>query len=233
MTGKLRDNETGLYLYGIGGENLGTYTSAFVASPASFTLTLTLAQSRGYFFGKKLFVTEDGVGSAASNGTFYPYGEPKTGSTSEQYGFATYWQDGESGLDYAMNRFYSSTLGRFLSPDPYGGSMNPKSPGSFNRYAYALNDPVDISDPTGLMGLCPPGSHNDGNNNCVPDGGGAPLVPGNGFWWQAVPCWNCEVLFFNPPAGLGGKPTPIDIVGNALKAAAALVAKSKIAPDSS
>ena len=56
------------YLYGLDGENLGTYTPTYTASPASFTLTL--AESRMYFFGKKLWTTEDNVGSAASTAEF-------------------------------------------------------------------------------------------------------------------------------------------------------------------
>jgi len=143
------------YLYGLDGENLGTYTPTYVASPASFTLTL--AQARVYFFGKKLFVTEDNVGSAASGGTFYPFGEQKSGTTmTEQYAFATYWRDGESGLDYAMNRYYSSGLGRFLSPDPYPGSVNQTNPASFNRYAYVVGDPINGNDPTGLCWAATP-----------------------------------------------------------------------------
>ena len=149
------------YLYGLDGENLGTYTPVLGGSPAQLSFTLASGQERDYFFGKKLFTTEDNVGSAEGapgHGptTFYPYGEQKSGTTSEQYGFATYWEDSESGLDYAMNRYYSSTLGRFLSPDPYSGSMNRANPQSFNRYAYVENDPVNGNDPTGqFLGLPP------------------------------------------------------------------------------
>ena len=64
--------------------------------------------------------------------------------------FATYLRDGP-GLDYAMNRYYSSALGRFYTPDPAGmAAANPKNPGSWNRYAYGKGDPVNHRDPTGL-----------------------------------------------------------------------------------
>jgi RHS repeat-associated protein len=56
-----------------------------------------------------------------------------------------------NGLDYANQRYYSSVVGRFLSPDPYGGSMNIANPQSFNRYSYAADDPVNDNDPTGLV----------------------------------------------------------------------------------
>ena len=40
--------------------------------------------------------------------------------------------------------------GRWLSPDPYLGSMDLTNPQSFNRYAYALNNPLSFTDPNGL-----------------------------------------------------------------------------------
>jgi uncharacterized protein RhaS with RHS repeats len=49
-----------------------------------------------------------------------------------------------------MNRYYSSSLGRFTSPDPYGGSAIPATPQSWNRYTYVNNDPVNKKDPSGL-----------------------------------------------------------------------------------
>ena len=64
--------------------------------------------------------------------------------------FATYRRDSESGLDYAWNRYYSNTTGRFLTPDPYKGSADPYNPQSWNRYGYGLGDPVGRNDPWGL-----------------------------------------------------------------------------------
>lgn len=70
-------------------------------------------------------------------------------------------QDGDhfAGLDYdqtsyihrAQFRDYSQLQGRWLSPDPYAGSYDPSNPQSFNRYAYALNNPVSLVDPSGLV----------------------------------------------------------------------------------
>ena len=48
------------------------------------------------------------------------------------------------GLDYADQRFYASTYGRFNTPDPYqsgSGSGTPGDPGSWNRYTYVEGDP--------------------------------------------------------------------------------------------
>jgi RHS repeat-associated protein len=47
-------------------------------------------------------------------------------------------------------RYYSSPIGRFLSPDPGGmKTANPRNPTSWNRYAYANDDPVNRIDPRG------------------------------------------------------------------------------------
>jgi RHS repeat-associated protein len=156
---KLNANGEAYYLYDLNGENLGTFTPQINQDPGPTLYLQPVAwQERAYFFGKKLFVAEDNVGSALASSpstrSFYPYGEPKSGTAAtEQYAFATYWEDSETGLDYAMNRYYSSTLGRFLSPDPYrsnsGGPGDPNDPQSWNRYAYVENDPVKNDDPTG------------------------------------------------------------------------------------
>jgi len=52
----------------------------------------------------------------------------------------------EFGLINMNGRMYDPIIGRFLSPDPYiqGGGTQ-----SFNRYTYALNNPLKYTDPTG------------------------------------------------------------------------------------
>lgn len=50
-------------------------------------------------------------------------------------------------LDYMHARYYASNAGRFLSVDPKLG--DPSFPQSWNRYAYALNNPLKFFDPTG------------------------------------------------------------------------------------
>jgi hypothetical protein len=46
-------------------------------------------------------------------------------------------------------RNYDPDVGRFLSKDPFQGSMS--SPQSLNRYTYCLNNPVKYIDPWGLL----------------------------------------------------------------------------------
>jgi RHS repeat-associated protein len=54
--------------------------------------------------------------------------------------------DAETDLQYLHARYYDPELGRFLSPDWW----DPWKEGvDVNRYAYALNDPINMSDPNG------------------------------------------------------------------------------------
>ena len=51
------------------------------------------------------------------------------------------------GLINCNARLYDPAIGRFLSPDPY--VQNPFMSQNFNRYSYALNNPLIYSDPSG------------------------------------------------------------------------------------
>lgn len=53
------------------------------------------------------------------------------------------------GLINMNARFYDPLLGRFLSPDPYVQATSFTQ--SFNRYSYALNNPLKYRDPSGEM----------------------------------------------------------------------------------
>jgi RHS repeat-associated protein len=66
--------------------------------------------------------------------------------------FTSYDRSNVSGLDYAVNRYYSSRQGRFLTPDPTGVlAFDAANPQSLNGYSYARNDPVGRVDPSGLL----------------------------------------------------------------------------------
>ena len=69
-------------------------------------------------------------------------------------------KDVGTGLEHTPYRKYESALGRWTSPDPYPGSMSVADPQSFNRYSYVQNDPVNFTDPSGLLmssGMWTPG----------------------------------------------------------------------------
>src|SRR6185437_455260 len=73
-------------------------------------------------------------------------------------------RDTESGLDYFGARYLSSSMGRFMSPDPLGGHL--ENPQSLNKYAYALNNPLTNTDPTGLDSYLQCTSTKDNASTC-------------------------------------------------------------------
>jgi len=68
-----------------------------------------------------------------------------------------------SGLYHLGARYYDPIIGRFISPDPLAGSFG--APQSLNPYSYALNNPLKLSDPTGLKVM------NDGDRDREREGG--------------------------------------------------------------
>jgi len=94
---------------------------------------------------------------------YYPFGERiscgANGTT--PFEFTGYQRDAETNLDNANVRYFASSLGRFMSPDPSGLSLqNPADPQSLNLYSYVRNSPLVGTDPTGMddycLGLGPP-----------------------------------------------------------------------------
>lgn len=59
-------------------------------------------------------------------------------------------RDPESGLDNFGKRYFGSSLGRFMTPDPLLNSGQPWDPQTWNRYSYTLNNPLRYTDPLGL-----------------------------------------------------------------------------------
>jgi RHS repeat-associated protein len=63
-------------------------------------------------------------------------------------------RDSETSLDWMQARHYSSQYGRFMTPDPAGiDAADLTNPQSLNQYAYVTNNPVNMTDPSG-MDLC-------------------------------------------------------------------------------
>ena len=57
--------------------------------------------------------------------------------------------DDDTGLSYYGARYYSPSIGRFISPDPH--PVDIKMPISFNRYAYANDNPYRYKDKDGKL----------------------------------------------------------------------------------
>lgn len=99
-------------------------------------------------------ITESGTTTSFEQTTL-PFGtalnSESTGATNSR--FTSYDRSATTNLDYAVNRFYDSTQGRFTQVDPIRmNSASQLNPQSLNLYAYCTNDPVNHSDPQGLTG---------------------------------------------------------------------------------
>jgi len=99
-------------------------------------------------------------------------------------------RDAESGLDHTWFRQYSSSLGRWMHPDPAGlAAVDIGNPQSWNRYAYVINNPLNLVDPSGLV--CS-GTNGLGDTPCNPGnsggGGGSGSFAGYGpFGLMSIP----------------------------------------------
>jgi RHS repeat-associated protein len=103
-----------------------------------------------------------GTLAGVSRHDYLPFGEElyagQGGRTTEQgytqsdglrQHFTGYERDDETGLDYAQARYYASAQGRFTGVDPVSGVVI--DPRTWNAYTYTLNDPVNLTDPTGMF----------------------------------------------------------------------------------
>jgi RHS repeat-associated protein len=87
-------------------------------------------------------------GSSTGIKTYGPYGEPLPASAAgDRFRYTGQQMVSELGLYYYKARFYSPALGRFLQTDPVGYQSD------LNLYAYVGNDPVNLTDPTGPIGI--------------------------------------------------------------------------------
>jgi RHS repeat-associated protein len=187
---RLPNGNEEFHFYGITGQKLGTYGIGTGSSGyGMFVLDTNL-----YFGGKLLrsrsvtVVTDRSSSVRNSGARYFPYGEEQQVTAQDKDKFGGYYRDATSGLDYAQNRYYANTLGRFTSPDPYAASVGPSDPASWNRYIYTRGDPINRIDPSGLEdeedgdgdGL----SNDSGGRaerSVSPDGGGSSSVKTNDF----------------------------------------------------
>ena len=114
----------------------------------------------------RMVIDQTGALANIKRHDYLPFGEElfaQVGSRSTGLGYATAdglrqkftgkERDVETGLDYFLARYYSSTQGRFTSPDSVGGSR--LDPQSLNLYSYVQNNPIRDVDPTGHYSINP------------------------------------------------------------------------------
>jgi RHS repeat-associated protein len=157
------DDGTFRYIYGIGriGEVSGTNTYYYLPDGLGSVVALTNA-----------------AGAVVNTYDYDVFGALRgsTGTQANAFTFTGEQTDGNTGLQYLRARYYDPAVGRFIGRDPLAGMA--WSPQSLNRYAYALNNPVRLTDPAGLSPT--------ENNNC----------------WDPLSRLFCAV--FRPQMGPGG-----------------------------
>jgi RHS repeat-associated protein len=108
----------------------------------------------------RLVVDQSGTLAGVKRHDYLPFGEELPGTsgfrtTAQGYSsgdgvrqqFTSKERDVETGLDYFLARYYSSTQGRFTSPDLAAGKRG--NPQTLNRYSYVKNNPLKYIDPFG------------------------------------------------------------------------------------
>ena len=98
------------------------------------------------------------------------YGQDNgTSAGTETYKFTGNSYSSANGLYYEFQRWYDNSTGRFISEDPLPGHL--RIPQSLNAFAYVLNQPTRLVDPSGLSWKC------FGQEDC---GGGGASGAGSG-----------------------------------------------------
>jgi len=96
----------------------------------------------------------DGQGNLLWSAAYHPYGDRDQSPDAYQASLGNgRWYTGHPhddalGLTYMQARYYDPVVGRFISVDPLAFSQ--ADPQTFNRYAYAKNNPYKYFDPNGL-----------------------------------------------------------------------------------
>jgi len=87
-------------------------------------------------------------------------------------------RDTDSGLDNFEARYTSSSLGRFMSPDPNSAGAEPGDPQTWNAYAYVTDNPVNGTDPDGRAPDQDDPCKGKNPGNCVAVKATPPPLPG-------------------------------------------------------
>ena len=154
------------------------------SNPSAAPRTLDMPSFRLTDWLGTLRATTDSSGALQGSCSSLPFGDGLAcnGNIPDPHRFTGKERDSESGNDYFGARYYGSSMGRFLSPDPsqlyFADLTNPQS---FNLYSYGYNNPLTDIDPSG-MDACAY-DNGDGTSAIVNAAdGGAVNCPGNGFY---------------------------------------------------
>lgn len=153
---------------------LGGRTIARLATSGGAT---TATYTHGDHLGSPAAAT-NAAGALLWREDYTPFGEARQqpAANDDAESFTGHITDSDTGVVYMQARYYDPAIGRFLSNDPMGFASG--GVGYFNRYAYVGNDPVNLTDPTGMIGAW--------SGNCTDDPT-CRIVSGGGAAKQAQP----------------------------------------------
>ena len=89
----------------------------------------------------------DAWGTRRNPDTWVLFDMPTSNNAYNEYGFCGHEHIDLFELVNMDGRMYDPTVGRFISADPF--VQNPNFTQSLNRYAYCINNPLSLVDPTG------------------------------------------------------------------------------------
>ncbi len=103
-------------------------------------------------------VVTDASSTITELSDYYPYGSIRTDSKSsgqEQRKYIGEQYDTATNLSYLNARYYDGNRGQFTSEDPefWSGKQNLENPQSLNSYSYSYDNPINVSDPSGRVGV--------------------------------------------------------------------------------
>jgi RHS repeat-associated protein len=159
------------------GDGSGNLTAEYVYFGGERVARIDLsANTVHYYLSDHLGSTSivaSAAGAVEEESDYYPFGTEVvvTGGVNK-YKFTGKERDQESGLDwFSPGRYYSLSLGRFVSTDPLNIpklQLDPKkfvhiisNPQNWNAYSYSLNDPINKTDPDGFLTIIVPGTWNN------------------------------------------------------------------------
>jgi RHS repeat-associated protein len=151
------------YWYGSGGEILaetslaGTINEEYIYFAGQRIARVDRPSGTVHYYfsnhiGSHTMITS-ATGACEQDIDYFPYGGVVTDhcpNVSQRYKFTGKERDSESGLDNFGARYNASSMGRFMTPDPSNLSVDFWLPQTWNRYAYALNNPLAVVDRNGL-----------------------------------------------------------------------------------
>jgi RHS repeat-associated protein len=131
---------------------------------------------------KRAMTGVSGANSQTCTGLPFADGVSCTGSNWNYNNFGDDIHDNETNLEQTLFRQLSGTEGRWTTPDPFRGSMDPGDPQSLNRYTYVMNRPMVAVDPLGLYQAGPCFMCGTDNSSAFEDQGNRAFY--GGLYWD-------------------------------------------------